>query len=116
MCIFCKIINKEMDANVVYEDNDVIAILDVNPLTKGHTLVIPKQHYKNILDTPPEILNKVMIQAQEIARQYMNTYNMQGFNLVVNNNSVAHQAVDHLHVHIIPRYNQDELNYFSKAK
>ncbi len=116
MCIFCKIINKEMDATIVYEDNDVIAILDVNPLTKGHTLVIPKKHFKNILDTPPKVFEKVMVKAQEIAKQYIDTYNMEGFNLIVNNNSVAHQAVDHLHVHIIPRYDRSEINYFSRAK
>ncbi|NLC54727.1 MAG: HIT family protein [Erysipelothrix sp.] len=116
MCIFCKIINKELDSETVYEDKDVIAIMDLNPLTKGHTLVIPKVHYKNILDTPPEVLKKVMVVAQKLAIQYMDTLKMEGFNLVVNNNSVAQQAVDHLHVHIIPRYNKDEINYLSKAK
>lgn len=116
MCIFCKIINKEIDANFVYEDKDVIAILDLNPLTLGHTLVIPKKHYKNIFDTPAETLEKLVRVAQKIAHDYLEKYEMKGFHLVVNNNATAYQSVDHLHFHIIPRYSRDELQYFTKRK
>lgn len=115
MCIFCKIINREILATVVYEDKDVIAILDVNPLSKGHTLVIPKTHYKNLLDTPSEIVENVMRVTQKIAKDYMEEYQMAGFHLVVNNNEAAYQSVDHLHFHIIPRYDKNELKYFSKS-
>lgn len=115
MCIFCKIINKEIPSDIVYEDKDVIAILDVSPLTKGHTLVIPKQHYKNLFDTPQELAAKVLNTAQSIAKEYMESYKMSGFHLIVNNNSEANQTVDHLHFHIVPRYEKDELKYFSKS-
>lgn len=116
MCIFCKIINKEIPADIVYEDDEVLAILDVNPLTEGHTLVIPKAHYKNMLDTPPELIEKLASTSQKIAKDYVEKYSMSGFHLVVNNNGEAYQSVDHLHYHIIPRYNRDELKYFSKEK
>ncbi len=116
MCIFCKIINREIPATIVYEDKDVIAILDVNPLTKGHTLVIPKIHYKNLFDTPSELVEKLVSTAQKIAKDYIKDYEMGGFHLLVNNNEIAFQSVDHLHFHIVPRYDRSELNYFSKAK
>lgn len=116
MCIFCKIANKEIKTDFVYEDDDVVAILDANPLTKGHTLVIPKAHYKNLLDTPAKLTSKLATTAQSIAKDYMQEYAMAGFHLVVNNNHEAYQSVDHLHFHIIPRYDRNELEYFSKAK
>ena len=114
MCIFCSIIIGQIPAEIVYEDEDVIAILDVNPLTKDHTLVIPKAHYKNLFDTPPELVAKVALVAQRLAKDYQKKNEMAGFHLVVNNNSEAYQSVDHLHFHIIPRYNRDELAYFQK--
>ena len=114
MCIFCSIIIGQIPAEIVYEDEDVIAILDVNPLTKDHTLVIPKSHYKNLFDTPPELVAKVTLVSQRFAKDYQKKNKMAGFHLVVNNNSEAYQSVDHLHFHIIPRYDRDELAYFKK--
>lgn len=115
MCIFCKIIKREIPADIVFEDDEVIAIKDVNPLTKGHTLVIPKTHYKNMLDAPEDVVAKMSKTVQKIAKDYMQDLEMLGFHMVVNNNHEAYQSVDHLHFHIIPRYDRDELNYFSKA-
>ena len=71
MCIFCKIVNKEIPSDVIFEDEEVMAILDVNPLTKGHTLVIPKIHYKNMFDAPKEVVAKLATTSQQIAESYL---------------------------------------------
>ena len=116
MCIFCKIVNKEIPSDIIFEDEEVMAILDVNPLTKGHTLVIPKIHYKNMFDAPKEVVAKLATTSQQIAESYLKENMMKGFHLVVNNNYEAYQSVDHLHFHIIPRFDRDELEYFTKKK
>ncbi len=113
MCIFCKIINKELPSEIVYEDEKVLAIRDVNPLTKNHTLVLPKSHYKNVIDIDEDLFKEVMNVAKTLASSYVNEGNAKGFNIIINNNSEANQAVDHLHVHIVYRQDADEINYFS---
>lgn len=114
MCIFCKIINKEIPSEIIYEDEDVIAIKDLHPITHNHTLVIPKNHAKNLIDVSNDDLSKVMIVAKNLASTYVNEGHAKGFNIIINNNSEANQVVDHLHVHIVYRNSLDEINYFSK--
>ena len=107
-CIFCKIINKQIPSSVVYEDNDVIAFLDISQATKGHTLVLPKKHYANLLEIEEDVLAKVIKVAKTIATSMQDSLGAKGFNLVNNCNEIAGQSVMHFHLHIIPRYDHEE--------
>ncbi len=108
-CIFCKIINGEIPSSKVYEDNKVIAFLDTAPVNKGHTLVLPKEHHKDILDTPAETLTELMKVSKKVAKAVMKATGAEGFNLGVNNGKIAGQLVMHLHFHIMPRFENDGL-------
>src|SRR5690625_2689865 len=103
-CIFCKIINGELPSAKVYEDEHVYAFLDLSQVTKGHTLVIPKTHTKNIYETSPEIAKELFARIPKIANAIKATYKPLGMNLLNNNEAPAEQSVFHLHIHIIPRY------------
>lgn len=104
MCIFCDIIDGKIPSKKVYEDSDVLAILDISQVTYGHTLVMPKKHYENILDCSKETLDKVINVTKELAIQITNNLNAKGNNILTNTNEVSGQSVPHLHFHIIPRY------------
>lgn len=108
MCIFCKIINKEIPSSIVYEDDDLLAILDLAQTTLGHTLVMPKKHYANILEIPDDELAHLMSIVKMLAKKISDKLGAKGFNLLVNTNEVAGQTVMHLHVHIIPRYDEND--------
>ena len=111
MCIFCEIINGNISSKKVYEDDTTLAILDISQTTYGHTLVLPKKHYENILEMPKDEFQDLTGKAQDIAKQVVNNLNAKGFNLLVNTNEVAGQTVMHAHIHIIPRYDlSDSLN------
>lgn len=106
--IFCRIIAKEIPCYTLYEDDDVLAFLDIGQVTKGHALVLPKKHYKSFLETPKEVMHKVLDVAQEIANKEMAVLNAKGVNILMNCNEEAGQTVMHYHVHVIPRYGNDE--------
>jgi histidine triad (HIT) family protein len=107
-CIFCKIIAKEIPATVVFEDEDVLVIMDIGPIIKGHALVIPKKHYDPVTETPDEVLAKLHITAKQIARAQMNGLGADGVNIMQNNGASAGQEVPHVHVHVIPRFKGDK--------
>lgn len=107
-CIFCKIAAKQIPANIVYEDLDVIAFLDINQTTKGHTLVIPKNHHETYLATPREEMHKVMDVAQKIGQAQMKQLLARGVNIIINNYPPAGQVIPHFHVHVIPRYDKTD--------
>lgn len=107
-CIFCKIVNGDIPAHKVYEDDDVLAFLDISQTTKGHTLVISKKHYDNFLATPKDIMHKVMDVAQRIGQAQMVTLGAKGVNILTNVNKEAGQSVFHFHVHVVPRYGKNE--------
>ena len=107
-CLFCKIVRGEIPSHKVYEDDDVLAFLDISQVTKGHTLVIPKKHYDNFLATPQEIMHKVMDVAQRIGQVQMMSLGARGVNILSNVNKEAGQSVYHFHVHVIPRYDKKE--------
>ena len=109
MCIFCKIINGSIPSKKVYEDKDVLAILDISQATKGHTLVIPKKHYENILDIDSKDYLAVMDKVRELSKKIVTNLGAEGANILNNCNEVAGQSVMHFHVHIIPRYKKDDL-------
>lgn len=102
--IFCKIISGEIPSSKVYEDDDVLAILDISQTTRGHTLVIPKKHYDNFLSCPQELMHKVMDVAQRIGQAEISILGAKGINILSNVGEVAGQSVNHFHVHVIPRY------------
>ncbi|GAA0596186.1 HIT family protein [Virgibacillus siamensis] len=107
-CIFCKIINGDIPSAKVYEDDKVYAFLDISQVTKGHTLVIPKTHTKNIYETPPETASELFSRVPKIAAAIKERYNPIGMNLLNNNEAPADQSVFHLHIHIIPRYDDGD--------
>jgi len=106
-CIFCKIINKEIESKTIYEDTDLIVILDVNPNTNGHMLVIPKKHYVDFTEMDDEIILKVNKVANNMKDLIYDKLNADGIKLV--NNYGIEQAVKHYHLHIIPIYKKDEI-------
>ncbi|GGH73229.1 protein hit [Compostibacillus humi] len=107
-CIFCKIINGEIPSAKVYEDEHVYAFLDISQVTKGHTLVIPKVHTKNIFETPPEVAKELFARVPIIANAIRDAYQPLGMNLLNNNERAAEQSVFHLHIHLIPRYGEGD--------
>ena len=111
--IFEKIIDREIPANIVYEDNEVLAFMDAFPLSKGHTLVIPKRPIENIYELDDETGAKVMAAVTKVSKALRDAFNPKGLNVVQNNGSYASQSVFHLHFHIIPRYDDeyDGFNY-----
>ena len=109
-CIFCKIAKGEIYSATVYEDSHFTVILDVNPATKGHCLIIPKEHFDNIYDLDGETAGKLFALATCIARAMRDALKCDGLNLVQNNGEIAGQTVNHFHLHLIPRYEGDGLN------
>lgn len=109
-CVFCKIIAGEIPSTAVYEDEDFKAILDVNPAARGHVIIIPKKHAANIFELEEEEAAKVFPIAKKIATALMKTYNCDGINVLQNNGEAAGQTVFHLHVHVVPRYYDDDVN------
>ncbi|CCV63646.1 Histidine triad (HIT) superfamily protein [Alteracholeplasma palmae J233] len=109
--IFTKIINREIPSYIVYEDDLVLAFLDITQASKGHTLVVTKNEYKDITEVPEETLSHLFKVVQKISKGMFKAFNIKGINLLNNNGEVAGQTVFHYHVHIIPRYESNELNF-----
>ena len=109
MCIFCKIINGEIPSKKVYEDKDVLAILDISQANLGHTLVMPKKHYANLLEIDDSDYLKVMEVAKKVASKVNESLKPDGINIINNCNEVAGQTVMHFHVHVLPRFKGDEI-------
>ena len=109
-CIFCKIAAGEIPSATVYEDENFRAILDLGPAAKGYTLVIPKDHSENLLDVSPETAKKALSVISKTANAIKDAMGCDGINVVQNNGEAAGQTVMHLHFHIIPRYNNDNVN------
>ena len=104
---FCRLIHGAIPSVKVYEDDDVLAILDISQTTKGHTLVIPKAHCSDFLSAPKEILDKVFAVAQRIGQAQISMLGAKGVNILSNVGAEAGQSVPHFHVHVIPRYGKD---------
>jgi histidine triad (HIT) family protein len=108
-CIFCKIIAGKIPCIKVYEDDDVLAFLDIGPISDGHTLVVSKQHCENVDSCPPEILSKVASRLGKIAKAVKEAVGCEGYNVLCNNGRAAGQLVEHLHFHFIPRRSGDSV-------
>lgn len=107
-CIFCKIVAGEIPASKVYEDDQVLAFLDITQVTKGHTLVIPKKHFRNVLDMDAEAAGQLFTAVPAIARQLKEKLGASGLNIVNNNEEAAGQTVFHTHIHLLPRFDQND--------
>lgn len=107
-CIFCKIANGDIPSKTLYEDEEFRVILDLAPATKGHALILPKSHSKNLYELSEETAGKVMKLAKKMVTTMTEKLDCDGFNLVQNNNEVAGQTVFHFHMHLIPRYENDK--------
>ena len=104
-CIICKIINKQIPSNIVYEDDNFLAFLDIAKATNGHTILIPKKHCKNVIECDDDTLSNMIVVAKKIASNLMDKLGADGCNILTNCNEVAGQTCFHFHIHIIPRYN-----------
>ena len=110
-CIFCKIANGDLPSEKVYEDEHVFAFMDITPVTKGHLLVIPKNHYENVYDLPADEASHLFSVVPKLAQALKETFQqegMKGLNLLQNNGAEAGQSVFHFHMHLIPRYDKQE--------
>ncbi len=112
--IFEKIIKGEIPSDKIYEDEQTFAFLDISPNTKGHSLVIPKKPFKNIFEMPEEEAGSLIKTVKKIAEILKNVLNADGINLVMNNGEAAGQEVFHAHIHVIPRYKNDDGYYYKK--
>lgn len=108
-CIFCKIASGEIPSVTLHEDEDFRVILDVGPASKGHALILPKDHYANIYELPEEMTAKAYVLAKKIAARLTDALNCDGFNILQNNGELAGQTVFHFHIHLIPRYQNDNV-------
>ncbi len=108
MCVFCEIIKGNIPSKKVYEDDSFLAILDISQTSKGHTLVMPKKHYENFLEMPVNEFEALMGKTKEVAEKVVKNLNAKGCNILINTNEVAGQSVMHTHVHIIPRYDEND--------
>lgn len=106
-CIFCRIANGEIPSRTIYEDDRFRAILDLGPATKGHALILPKEHYEDLFAMPEELAAEAMKLAKRLAGIQKERLNADGLNLVQNNGTAAGQTVRHFHIHLIPRYEGD---------
>jgi histidine triad (HIT) family protein len=113
-CIFCKIVKGDIPAYKVYEDEKVYAFLDINPLSKGHTLVLSKEHYVNVLDTPKELYGYMSEIVKKIAQKIEDEYKPEGILINQNNGRKAGQEIDHVHIHIKPIY--EDTKVFREGK
>lgn len=108
-CIFCKIAKGEIPAATLWEDEDFRVILDLGPASKGHALILPKDHAANIYEMSDELVGKAMILAKKLAGAMTKALHCDGFNIVQNNGETAGQTVFHFHMHLIPRYEGDNV-------
>jgi histidine triad (HIT) family protein len=114
-CVFCKIVKGELPSTKVYEDDNTLAFMDIGPVVKGHTLVIPKKHHDPLMNTPPEVLRKLITVVQQIAIAQTKELGADGINVTQANGSLAGQIVPHIHFHVIPRFKNDDHSWNCKA-
>ncbi len=107
-CIFCKLANGDIPTNSIYEDDEFKVILDASPATKGHALILPKNHFANLLEADDDVLAKALPLAKKIGNKMMKELGCDGINIIQNNGEAAGQTVHHFHIHVIPRNAGDE--------
>jgi histidine triad (HIT) family protein len=115
-CIFCRIVAGQVPAHRVYENDAVVAFLDISPVNKGHVLVVPRSHHSDLLETPDDVAAELVVKTKKIAAAVMKAMNAEGFNVGINAGPAAGQAVFHTHLHIIPRFANDGLKPWPHRK
>lgn len=108
-CIFCKIVAGEIPSTKVFEDDRFLAFMDINPVTKGHCLIIPKEHHQDLFAMPENLLGDLLVAAQKLGRAVVQGMQAQGLNLIQSNGRAANQIIDHFHMHLIPRNDPSEM-------
>lgn len=108
-CIFCKLANGEIPTATLYEDDDFRVILDAGPASKGHALILPKEHFKDLYELDDEVASKALVLAKKMIIKLTDVLGCDGYNIVQNNGETAGQTVFHFHIHLIPRYKDDEV-------
>jgi histidine triad (HIT) family protein len=108
-CLFCKMVAGQIPVTKIYENDVILAFLDIGPISDGHALIIPKQHFDKLDECPPELLAKVASHLGKIAKAVSATMHSDGYNVLCNNGRAAGQVIDHLHFHIIPRNSGDDV-------
>jgi len=111
-CLFCKIIKGEIPATKVYEDDNILAFLDIHPVNPGHTLIVPKIHSEDLLNADENILQQMIVVTKKVATAILRGLNYEAFNLEQNNGKIAGQVIPHLHWHIVPRTADDGLKHW----
>ena len=109
-CVFCKLANGIWATNSIYEDEDFRVILDIEPASKGHALILPKEHYANLYELSDELLAKVLLVAKKVITAMTEVLGCDGYNVLQNNGEAAGQTVFHFHMLLIPRYKDDDVN------
>jgi len=115
-CIFCKILAKEIPCSQIYEDENTFAFLDINPVNKGHALVILKKHYETLLDIPKDELCTMIAITQKVSKAIFKSLNADALNVMMNSYPVSGQLVPHAHFHIIPRFSGDGFKHWKGAE
>jgi histidine triad (HIT) family protein len=115
-CVFCKIISKEIPAEVLYENDKVISVLDINPIHLGHALILPKQHCNDFLDLPDQTYHSLLQAARIVTSALLQSLKIEGYNLFSNNGIIAGQSVFHFHLHVTPRYREDNIRFVLNLK
>lgn len=108
-CIFCKIAAGDIPSATIYEDDDFRVILDIEPASKGHALILPKEHYANLYELPDELAAKALVVAKNVISKMTDIVGCDGYNVLQNNGETAGQTVFHFHMHLIPRYEKDDV-------
>lgn len=114
-CVFCKIINNQIESKKIYENEKVLIILDINPIAKGHALVIPKKHFENIFDIDEEDLREIISVAKRMSLDMKEKLNAEGINILHASGKEAQQSVFHFHIHLVPRFKGDNLDVWPKS-
>ena len=115
-CIFCQISNHKSPAKVIFENENIVAFNPIDPVSKGHTLVVPKEHFENILDIDPNTLKELIIVSKDLSKKLTKKYKATGVNLLQASGKDAQQSVFHFHIHVVPRYKNDGLDLWFREK
>jgi histidine triad (HIT) family protein len=115
-CIFCKIVHKQAPSSIIYENETVMAFLDIRPLNMGHTLVIPKAHYVDIFDIPQTLLSQIHKIVKQVSTPIKEATNANGISIIQQNGKAAGQDIFHIHVHVVPRFEGQKLPPFHELK
>lgn len=115
-CIFCKIVYGEIKAARIYEDTEVVGILEIRPASIGHVLVFPKRHFQFLEEVPDDLVEKLFVVVNKINKNLIKNLNAEGINIIVNNGQVGGQVVPHVIINVIPRYKDDKLSFDFERK